>query len=226
MNQSIEKTPEDIQVEMNQTRDSITRKVAALEHQVLGTAKAAANTVSDSIGAVRSIVSSVPRTIEEAAGTARQAIGDALNLSGRIDRNPWTSVGISVGIGMIAGWSVLRRTEGPASRTQDPVPATMSTQRTEPGFFEDLLGSIEQRIRAIAESALSSATEAINRNVREQMPELVDTCFRNLDARLEGITSATSRDTTESHEQDPYPHFNARREGAGRTSQSRALPNR
>ena len=47
----VDKTPEQIETEMFQTRESLTEKVAALENQVVGTVQNAANTLTDTVDA-------------------------------------------------------------------------------------------------------------------------------------------------------------------------------
>ena len=51
-----DKTPEQIQAEMNQTRESLTDKVAALENQVVGTVQTAADTLTGTVASVKSLI--------------------------------------------------------------------------------------------------------------------------------------------------------------------------
>ena len=83
-----EKTPEDIQQEMLQTRESLTEKVEALEHQVVGT-----------VEAVKSFVTTAPETVsdtvKQAAAAVSESVKETFDITGHIRKHPLAAVGVA-----------------------------------------------------------------------------------------------------------------------------------
>jgi len=69
-----EKTPEQIEAEMMQTRESITQKVAALETQVVGTVQTAADTLTGTVEAVKELVTTAPGAVRIARAAALEIV--------------------------------------------------------------------------------------------------------------------------------------------------------
>jgi ElaB/YqjD/DUF883 family membrane-anchored ribosome-binding protein len=184
-----EKTPEDIQAEMAQTRESLTCRVAALENQVVGSVRTAADTITGTVEAMRSLVSDAPGTMSEgvrhAADLMGERLSEALDISSRVRRHPWAAVGVSALLGGLAGWMVSRRpTSGPepaANRVREPMlhvaaPAPESSH----GVFDELVSMLGHKLREIAENAIDTAGEAVNRSMRNEVPKLVDAAAQRL----------------------------------------------
>ena len=89
------KSPEEIEREMLQTRESITEKVAALESQVVGSVQTAADTLTHTVDAVKSLVSGAPEAVSDSVKQATAAVGDAMrdtfDISAHVRRNPWAA---------------------------------------------------------------------------------------------------------------------------------------
>lgn len=180
----VEKTPEQIQAEMSQTRDSLTEKVSALENQVVGTVQTAADTFTGTVESVKSLITTAPSAVGDTVKQAAQAVGETVkntfDISGRVRECPLTSVGISMLAGGLTGYLLGRsRPLGPASAVapQWPVagPGSASAEpRKEPGVLDEFVSMIGRKFREVAENIIDTAGEAVNRNVREGVPKLVD----------------------------------------------------
>lgn len=182
-----EKSPEQIQDEMAQTRESLTEKVAALENQVVGSVQTAADTLTGTVDAVKSLMTSAPETMKHAAEVVSEKVREVFDISGHVRAHPWAAVGVSAGLGFLTGLLVFRGRESlgyssgvapppspgaptPTRLTPEPQPAAPS----KPGLFDDLVGVLGRKVREVAETVIDTATAAVNQNVRAGVPKLVD----------------------------------------------------
>jgi len=183
------KTPEQIEQEMAQTRESLTEKVAALESQVVGSVQTAADTLTGTVDAVKSLVSNGPGvvtdTVREAATAVSESVKKVFDISGHVRDNPWTSVGVSTGLGFLTGLLVFR-----SRATALPPPSPMYAASMAPpaapaastggGLFDDLIGMVGRKVKEFAETAIESATTAVNQTVRENVPKFVEAAAEHL----------------------------------------------
>jgi ElaB/YqjD/DUF883 family membrane-anchored ribosome-binding protein len=192
-----DKTPEQIQAEMAATRESLTEKVAALENQVVGTVQTAADTFTGTVNAVKSLVTTAPEAVSETVKKAAEKMKEVLDVSGHVRNHPWTSVGVSAGLGFITGLLVFRGRQPmgysnevePPPYTGAPTPTTLTPPRPpeeprEPGMFDEIFGTIRRKLREITENVINTATAAVNKNVSEGVPKLVDTATEMAAERL------------------------------------------
>jgi len=187
-----EKTPEQLEREMLQTRESLTEKVAALESQVVGTVQTAADTLSGTVDAVKEFVTTAPSavgdTVKQAASAVSETVKKTLDISGHVRDYPWAAVGISTGLGFLTGWLVSGgrssfarlASESPAPPTFTPPGPAPSATPGGPGFFNDLIGMLGRKVREVTETLIDSATTAVNQTVRENVPKLVDVAAEHL----------------------------------------------
>lgn len=111
------KSPDQIEREMNDTRDSIAEKVALLENKVMGNVNTLADTatsVKDAVtetvqsvkeavvGAPAAVADSVKQTFASVGDSVRGAVG-SIDLPGTVRANPWAAVGASAGVGFVVG---------------------------------------------------------------------------------------------------------------------------
>jgi len=191
LNPTGEKTPEQIQEEMAQTREALTEKVAALENQVVGTAKTAADTISSTVEAVKSMVEKAPETVRHAAEAVSETMRDVFDISGHVRHHPWASVGASTGLGFLTGLLVFR---GRTEATIPPVPVMPAAtpvappRSSAPGMFDELFAMIGRKVREVAENVINTATASVNQQVRDGVPKLVDAATEMAADRL-GPTS-------------------------------------
>jgi ElaB/YqjD/DUF883 family membrane-anchored ribosome-binding protein len=182
-----DKTPEQIEREMEQTRESLTEKVAALENQVLGTVQSAADTLTDTVAAVKSMVSEAPAavsdTFKHAAEAVSESVRNTFDITSRVRNHPWAAVGSAALLGCIASWLLTGRrgsTNGyaPSARGAAPeaaasVPTAARAAEAAPGLLDDLWGMIGAQGKELARSAFESVSAAIKQNIQETAPKLV-----------------------------------------------------
>ncbi|MCE9561803.1 MAG: DUF883 C-terminal domain-containing protein [Planctomycetes bacterium] len=179
---ALPKTPEQIEQEMQQTRESMTAKVSVLENQVVGSVQTAADTLTGTVDAVQSLMNAAPAAVSDTMQHAAAAVSDKMkemfDVSGHVQKNPWTAVSVSAGVGFIVGLLLFRdkATALPPAPAAAPAPsAAPAAASTAPGLFNDLLGMLGQKVKRLAETALDSAAAAANQKVEETIPKLMDT---------------------------------------------------
>lgn len=194
-----EKTPEQIQAEMATTRESLTEKVAALQDHVTGTVQTAADTLSGTVESVKSLLTNAPGAVSDTVKQAAEAVTDtvkkAFDVSGYVRGHPLTAVGVSAGLGFLTGLLIFRGRPAlgysddvaPPPRLGAPTPTTRSAAAAapgEPGLFHEMFSMIGQKLRQVAENAIDTATAALNKNVSEGVPKLVDSAAEMAAERL------------------------------------------
>lgn len=186
---SDDRTPEQIEAEMRQTRESISEKVAALETQVLGTVQSAADTLTGTVDAVKSFVATAPETMKESVASATEAIKESFDISAKVKENPWVALGTAAAAGFAVGWLTASKSTSsiPATMAHSPVPspapvsfASAPAAPARPGPFDEILASITARIKTLAETALDTATAAATQSVKENVPKLIDAAAERL----------------------------------------------
>jgi ElaB/YqjD/DUF883 family membrane-anchored ribosome-binding protein/xanthosine utilization system XapX-like protein len=191
-------TPELIQDEMQQTRESLTEKVAALENQVVGSVQSASDTLSDTVAAVKSFVETAPGavgdSVRHAASAVSEQVKDMFGLSEHVRNHPWRSVGVSAGLGILTGLLVFR------GRVATPPPPVMPSAAAyvpppappAPGMFDGMLSVVGRKLREVTETIIDAATSAVNKNVSEGVPRLVDAATGMAADRLQPVNGRSA----------------------------------
>jgi len=187
-----EKTPEQIEAEMFETRESLTEKVSALEDQVLGTVQTAANTLTDTVDAVKSFVKTAPdamsETLEQVSSAVRERVEKTFDISSHVRTNPWRSMGLTMGVGFVAGFLTFRgRDERPAKTSPRPenasartmIPPPVAAPR-EPGVLDDILELLGRKAREMTATAIDSAAQAVNQSIQGGVPKLIEEATKRL----------------------------------------------
>jgi ElaB/YqjD/DUF883 family membrane-anchored ribosome-binding protein len=181
-----DKTPEQIQAEMAQTRGALTEKVAALENQVVGTVQTAADTLTGTVESVKSLITTAPGAVSDTVRQAADVVGEKMkqvfDISGHVRSHPWTSVGVSALAGCITSWLIFRdETErAPVAPAISPAAYTPPAPPSQPGVFGELLSMIGRKLREAAENVINTASAAVNNTVSEKVPTLVDAAAERL----------------------------------------------
>ena len=178
------KTPEMIEHEMHETRESITEKVAALESQVVGSVQTAADTLNHTVDAVKSFVSHAPETVSDSVKQATAAVSDAVrdtfDISGHVRRRPWAAVGASALLGCITGWLVSRGRDNftVLAQSSPPVPAAAPQARpvadSTPGILDEVMGVLGDKVKDLVRTALDTVSVALKEQIQTGVPKLVD----------------------------------------------------
>lgn len=180
VNPANEKTPDEIEREMFHTRESLSEKVEALEHQVVGT-----------VEAVKSFVTTAPETVsdtvKQAAAAVSESVKETFDITAHIQRHPWAALGTSAMLGCIVSWLVFRDSEGRASRRiasgmseasaerpAPPAPVAAPAAPREPGLFDELFNMLGDRAKELARSTLETVAASLKESIQTQVPRLVN----------------------------------------------------
>lgn len=177
---TLEKTPEAIDLEMAQTREAISEKVAAIEAQVVGTVSTAADTLTETVATMKTMVNQAPAavtdTVKQVAEVVRETMSDVFDISSRVRRNPWASLGIAAMAGCTLGWL----TGGRRTMVSQPVapvpfvpPAGAPATSREPGMLDELWSLMGDSMKDVARTALASFSTALKDAVQREVPNLV-----------------------------------------------------
>jgi ElaB/YqjD/DUF883 family membrane-anchored ribosome-binding protein len=198
-----EASPDQIQQEMQETRESLTEKVAALENQVMGTIQTAADTVTDTVDAVKDAVSSAPDavsdTMKQTVAAVKQSFQDtigSISVTGCVRSHPLETVGASLVTGFLAGYFIGGSSRdsnanlaarAPTGYSYEPARAVSAPSApSEPGLFSGIIGMVSRELRQIAEESLNTALQSLKTSVGAQVPQVVDSAVHRLTDQLQG----------------------------------------
>jgi ElaB/YqjD/DUF883 family membrane-anchored ribosome-binding protein len=190
-------SPELIERRMNQTRQSLTDKVVALEQQVVGTIQSATSAVQETVESVKSAVSETVTTVEDSVSSVSEGVMHAFDVRHHVDQHPWLMVGGAAAAGFLTGLLVFREKAGTglglfaspafghASYTPTPAaapPRAFAPERDEPrreepkrpGWLDELFDRAGQEARKLGEAALASVVASLQRNIKDGLPQLID----------------------------------------------------
>jgi len=112
---------ETIQLQMQETRASLTEKLETLEQKVVGTVENATAAVTETVDAIKESVQETVATVQEGVKDGVDSVKDFVDVPAHVRRRPWLMVGGSVAVGYCIGTFLLpslqsRSTPAPASR--------------------------------------------------------------------------------------------------------------
>jgi len=217
-----DKSPDQIERDMERTRESITEKVPLLENQVFGVA----SSVTDPVQAVTEGVTAAPtavsdtvkQTIESVKDSVRETIG-SFSVSECVRDNPWSAVGTTTVAGFLAGYFfggrgglfarpiMARGHDAPASygrvgsaHTAYDHDAMASSHHhghgAAGGLFSGLFAMVGTEIQQLAEQALSTAVASLKQSINTQVPQMVDTAVQGVTERVACAVGGNQHDTT------------------------------
>ena len=185
-----DQSPELIEKQMEETRESLSEKVSQLEQQVVDKIQSATDAVQDTVQSVRSAVQdtveSVTGSVKDSVSSVSDGVKEALDVSKHVREKPWAMVGGAAAAGFIAGLLVFQRSQSAASLPAHALmPAAnfppQATQR--PGWMNDLFDLAGREIRKIAEQALATTTASLKQSVEQGIPKLIDSALPDLGMR-------------------------------------------
>jgi len=199
------KSTSELEHDMQQTRESITEKVAALESQVLGTFQNAADTVTNTVDAVKEAVTSAPaamsETVKQTVDAVKQSFHDTIgsfSLGGCVEKNPWASLGVSAFAGFLLGYRTATPS-GPSNFAGQhfasaPVASSAPQSAHQPhGFLGDLGGMLGKELRQLAEESLVGAIQKLKQSIGTHMPEVVDSAVNRVSEQLQSASRGRSK---------------------------------
>jgi len=95
--------PEVIRQQMAETRTDLTRKIEALEHQVVDTVQHTTQAVSDTVESVKEAVQGTVTTVKDTVSDTVYAVKEAVDVRGYVREYPWASFGAAVASGFVGG---------------------------------------------------------------------------------------------------------------------------
>ena len=185
-----DESTEVIEQQMQETRDSLTQKVSALESQVVGTLQNATSTVSSMVDQVKQAVpetlAGMKDTISEVKESVAKQVRETLDVSKHTREKPWAMVGGAVAAGFITGMVLFRRTYAAptavqaystASAPASAAPAPVRSSIKLPGWLDqivDKLGDrVSQEVRKLGEVAVATASTSLQSTVEKIVPQFL-----------------------------------------------------
>jgi len=180
-------SPELIEREMEQTRESLTEKVSLLEDKVVGQIHAATDTVQGTVesvqetvhsvkSAVVDTVESVSHTIKDTVQSVASSLREGLDVTRQVERYPWGTVGGAAAAGFVTGLVLFRNPRPRASRlpAYTPIAAAAPAVSHRPKWLDDLLDTAMGEVKKIAEQALATASASLKQTVQTGIPKLIE----------------------------------------------------
>lgn len=187
-------SPQVIEQQMEETRQSLSEKVSLLENQVVDTVKNTTQAVQDTVESVKSAVqetvSAVKDTVQDSVATVTENVKDTFDVKQQIERNPLTVVGAAALAGLVTGLLVFRKSEKPAVVAAPLAyppdfddaalrPAVrVEAPPSRPGFFDELLSMAGVEGKQLAREAVNQASQTIRQHV---MPALMSWMTQNIE---------------------------------------------
>jgi len=183
-------SPELIEQQMEQTRESLTEKVSLLEQQVVGTIQSATEAVHDTVHSVKSAVedtmAAVSGGVKNSVESVSEGVKEALDMRKHVREHPLPMLGGAAALGLITGLLVFRRPAaaspgpmaGPAFVPMSAPVAAMAAPR--PAWLNDLFEIAGRELKKLAEHAIARASTAIHKEVEEGIPKLIDRALPEL----------------------------------------------
>jgi ElaB/YqjD/DUF883 family membrane-anchored ribosome-binding protein len=183
-------SPELIEREMEQTRESLTEKVSLLENKVMGQLNSATDTMQGTVDSVQDTVQSVKtavqETVQSVSDSVKQSVQsmaagmkETLDVHKHVQQNPLGMVGGAAALGFLAGLIVFRgRPTGVAGPTYASMPvAGYAAAPSRPGWLNDLMDMGMRELKKVAEQALSTTTASLKQTVETGIPKLIDSAI-------------------------------------------------
>jgi len=202
-----ESDPEVIRQRMLENRTALTEKLEALEQQMLGVASSVTNTVESVKEGVQETVEAVKDSVSETVDNVKETVGDTVtsvketfDLPLQVERRPWLMLAGSVGVGMLLGAFLRRRTvsnvgrlaggvvrrfrgerrEGPPPQAAVVEPQDGNGARKESeGVTDQLLGSVKDGLNRVKDLALGTLFATVEKVLVRELPEAVESHVKN-----------------------------------------------
>src|SRR5262245_43191665 len=165
MDKGIDKAPEQIRQQMQETRAALTCKVEMLEKQVMSDVESAATAVEETVvqfrEAAQETIQSVKHSFKDAADTVR----NSLDLRQQVEKRPWEMVMGATALGFLGGCLLHFRSNGTFEKTfqNSEVSGALGPELTELKGL--VVGSLLGALRDLS-------TEAAPKSIERQMGDI------------------------------------------------------
>jgi ElaB/YqjD/DUF883 family membrane-anchored ribosome-binding protein len=173
-------SPEIIDRQMHETRQSLTDKVALLEGQVVGTLQDATSAVQDTVETVKAAVQDTVANVQDSMASVTDGVKETLNVKHHVEKAPWPMVGGSALLGFLTGLVVFPRRGVKAAPMASqaygspPAATTASSAFHRPGWVDDLLESLGKEAKKIGETAIASVSQSLKQSLEGSIPQWID----------------------------------------------------
>jgi ElaB/YqjD/DUF883 family membrane-anchored ribosome-binding protein len=185
-------SPELIEREMEQTRESLTQKVSLLENKVIGQVEDATDTVHGTIEsvqdtvqcvktAVQDTVQSVTDTVKHSVRSLADGMKEALDVRRHTRDYPVAMVGGAAAAGFLTGLVVFRRpssASGGKLPAYTPMPsaamAAAPAASSRPQWLNDILEMAGREVKQIAQQVIAQASTSLRQTVQSRVPHLIE----------------------------------------------------
>jgi ElaB/YqjD/DUF883 family membrane-anchored ribosome-binding protein len=202
-----DESPEVIEQRMNETRDSLTQKISALENQVVDTLQSATSTVSGLLDSVKTVV---PETIAGVQDAVTEQVNTTFNISKHTREKPWAMVGGAAALGFISGMMLFRRyysapakasvsgaAEGIAAMSPPAATAAEPPKPVKlPGWLDEIVDRLGSKLaaeaRRIGDLAVETASASLQQTVETTLPKLFEPANRGGERVANGFHNVPS----------------------------------
>jgi len=171
-----------IRQRMARTRESLGKKLDALEDRTLGVVK-------DTTDAVVNVAETVEHSVESATKAVQKTVKKSakmLDFGRQVEKHPWPAMGAAVATGFIASWMVSRLTErgGRDSGIQhypqyEPVPAGMQAssepepepQSDQPSLLGNIASMFAPSLDSLKDLAIGAAVGVVKDMAHKNVPQ-------------------------------------------------------
>jgi len=111
-----DKSEENIQRQMQETRASLTEKLESLEQKVVGTVENATTAVNDTVDAIKETVHDTVASVQQGVKGSVDSVKDLFDVPAQVERRPWLMMGGSVAVGYCLGTLLSQRSSSQEER--------------------------------------------------------------------------------------------------------------
>jgi ElaB/YqjD/DUF883 family membrane-anchored ribosome-binding protein len=172
-------SPELIERQMEETRESLTEKVSLLEQQVTSKIQSATDAVQETVETVKSAVTetvdAVKGTVQHSVESVSEGVKEVLDVPKHVRDHPWAMVGGATAAGFFTGLLLFGRRQvpvAPAMPFASPAVAPAASHR--PGWLDDLFEAAGREVKKVAEAAIATASASLKQSIGHKLPEFID----------------------------------------------------
>jgi len=229
------RSPDELERDMERTRESITEKVAALENQVIGTIQTATDTVSDTVNAVKETISTatgsvsdtvnaVKDTISAAPSAVRETIHDTIesvkdsvrsfSITGCISNNPGAALTTSILGGFLTGYLTGSRSIMARGRRAPAPMGYAGTEREPQSLYNGPAAPSRREEPGFFGNLFQMASQEIQKIAEQAMNTAIASLKSNVETKVpdfveqavSGLTDRISNPSSDGREKDRHDY--------------------
>jgi len=166
-----------IKLQMEETRESLSEKIGALEDHVLGTVQDTTDTVSQTVEKVADTVQSTVCAVKEEVAKSVESVKRTFDLSRQVEQHPWAMLAGSVVLGYVAESLLKEARHAPAQAAYTPAAPPPPYQQefaarapAAPGWFDKLTEQLEPALSKLKSTAIGTGMGFLGQMLMEAAP--------------------------------------------------------